>query len=443
MRGGAEIHEENTELSTVVPPQPTAPPPRESPPWGRTTKIMVAIIALLLAVWVASRFETLIAQLVVAAIVAYILNPIIVFLDEQTGMSRGVGILIVYLLLLAAVLGAFVAVGVAAFEQVSTLITQVPDLIDNVTDRIAALTSRTEPIFIGPFEIAPTTVNWEAITNQLLGLIEPAINQSGQFVRSLATTTVRWLGYLLFVFVLSIYFANEIPQLGNYVVRIANQPGYRTDAERLMREFGRIWSAYLRGQVILGLVIFFVVWIGLSALGVQNALALGLLSGLLEFIPVIGPVIGAGAAIIVAFFQPQNYLGLPAWQFALAVLVFMIIVQQLENNVLVPRIVGEALDLHPLVVMVGVFMGGSLAGILGAIMAAPVIATLKLLSVYAWRKMFDLPPFPAPEVEPRPPSPTWTERGRRLLDRFNRPVDADSSEEVDTSLVNTDRSEHG
>ena len=443
MRGGAEIHEENTELSTVVPPQPTAPPPRESPPWGRTTKIMVAIIALLLAVWVASRFETLIAQLVVAAIVAYILNPIIVFLDEQTGMSRGVGILIVYLLLLAAVLGAFVAVGVAAFEQVSTLITQVPDLIDNVTDRIAALTSRTEPIFIGPFEIAPTTVNWEAITNQLLGLIEPAINQSGQFVRSLATTTVRWLGYLLFVFVLSIYFANEIPQLGNYVVRIANQPGYRTDAERLMREFGRIWSAYLRGQVILGLVIFLVVWIGLSALGVQNALALGLLSGLLEFIPVIGPVIGAGAAIIVAFFQPQNYLGLPAWQFALAVLVFMIIVQQLENNVLVPRIVGEALDLHPLVVMVGVFMGGSLAGILGAIMAAPVIATLKLLSVYAWRKMFDLPPFPAPEVEPRPPSPTWTERGRRLLARFNRPVDAGSSEEVDTSLVNTDRSEHG
>jgi predicted PurR-regulated permease PerM len=98
---------------------------------------------------------------------------------------------------------------------------------------------------------------------------------------------------------------------------------------------------------------------------VRNALALGLLSGLLEFIPVIGPLIGAGTAVIVAFFQQSNYLGLPGWQLALAVLILMIIIQQIENNVLVPKIVGQSLDLHPLVVMVGVFMGSSLAGYFG------------------------------------------------------------------------------
>jgi predicted PurR-regulated permease PerM len=419
-------------VSETIPPQPTVQPPHESPPWGRTTKIIVAVIALLLVVWVAYRFETLIAQLVVAAMLAYILNPIIVFLDKETGLSRNVAILIIYLLLLLAVVGAFIALGVAAFDQVNTLITQVPDLIDNLTSRFAALTSGTEPISIGPFEIAPGTVNWDAITTQLLGLVEPAVGQGGQFLRGLATATVRLLGSLLFVFVLSIYIANEIPQLGSYVSRVAHQPGYRNDAERLMREFGRIWSAYLRGQVILGLVIFFVVWVGLSALGVQNALALGLLSGLLEFVPVIGPVIGGGAAVIVAFFQPENYLGLPSWQFALAVLALMIVIQQLENNVLVPRIVGEALDLHPLVIIVGVYMGGSLAGILGAILAAPVVATLKLLSVYAWRKMFDLPPFPTAEAEPRPPSPTWTEQGQRLVDRLRQQPDADSREEPET-----------
>lgn len=418
-----ENYGENTGLSESAPPQPAVPPPHESPPWSRTTKIIVAIIALLLVVWIAYRFETLIAQLVVAAMLAYILNPIIILLDKRTGLSRGMAILVVYLLLLIAVIGAFIALGVAAFDQVTTLLTQVPDLIDEVTGFIEALTSRTEPILIGPIAIAPTTVDWDAVANQLLGLVEPVVSQGGQFIRGLATATVRWLGYLLFVFVLSIYFANEIPQLGNYVARIAHQPGYRTDAERLMREFGRIWGAYLRGQVILGLIIFYVVWIGLSALGVQNALALGLLSGLLEFIPVIGPVIGAATAVIVAFFQPENYLGLPSWQFALAVLALMIVVQQIENNILVPRIVGEALDLHPLVVMVGVFMGGSLAGVLGAILAAPVVATLKLLSLYAWRKMFDLPLFPSPEPEPRPPSPTWSDRWQRLVARFNQPQD--------------------
>jgi predicted PurR-regulated permease PerM len=154
-------------------------------------------------------------------------------------------------------------------------------------------------------------------------------------------------------------------------------------------------------------------------LGVQNALALGLLSGLLEFIPVLGPIIGAVAAVIVAFFQPSNYLGLAAWEHASLVLLAMILIQQLENNILVPRIVGEALDLHPLVVMIGVFMGGTIAGILGAILAAPVVATLKLLSTYAWRKMFDLPPFPKAEPEEPAPSPSLWQRGRSLLTRLN------------------------
>jgi predicted PurR-regulated permease PerM len=183
-----------------------------------------------------------------------------------------------------------------------------------------------------------------------------------------------------------------------------------------LREFGRIWSAYLRGQVLLGLVIFLVVWLGLALLGVQNSLALGLLSGLLEFIPVLGPIIGAGAAIIVALFQPDTLGQMGNWQYAGVVLIFMLIVQQLENNILVPRIVGESLELHPIIVIVGVFMGSSLAGVLGAILAAPVVATLKLLSIYAWRKMFDQPPFPNPEKEPgESTSARLLKRGQQLL----------------------------
>ena len=151
-------------------------------------------------------------------------------------------------------------------------------------------------------------------------------------------------------------------------------------------------------------------------LGVQNSLALGLLSGLLEFIPVLGPIIGAGAAITVALFQPDTLGQLANWQYAGVVLIFMLIVQQLENNILVPRIVGESLDLHPLIVIIGVFMGSSLAGILGAILAAPVVATLKLISFYAWRKMFDQPPFPSPEKEPgESASAKLLKRGQKLL----------------------------
>ncbi len=84
-----------------------------------------------------------------------------------------------------------------------------------------------------------------------------------------------------------------------------------------------------------------------------------------------------------------------------------------------PRIVGESLDLHPLLVIMGVFIGGSLAGILGAVLAAPTMATLRMLGQYAWRKMFDLPPFPDPEKE-RPSSRSLKERTNTILSKLRQ-----------------------
>ena len=136
-----------------------------------------------------------------------------------------------------------------------------------------------------------------------------------------------------------------------------------------------------------------VVWLGLLVLGVNNAAGLGLLTGILEFLPIVGPLIAGVVAVLVAIFQPDNWMGLTVVQYGLVVTAFMVLVQQLENGILVPRIIGDALDLHPLVTLLAVFMGTTVAGILGAILAAPVVATLKLLGGYAWRKLFDQPPF--------------------------------------------------
>lgn len=394
--------------------QPPTPPEYTSPPWSLSTKVIIAIVALIFVFLIAVRFQSLIAQIVVAAILAYIVNPIVAFVDRRTSLGRGTVILLAYLLVAVAFIWAMVALGVAAFQQLSALINQVPQLIDNITDFFQELTTRTEPIVIGTVSIDPITIPWDTITQQVIGFVEPAVTQSTQMISRVAAGTVSLVGNFFFIFVISIYIAIEIPKLGGYVGDFAHTPGYRMDAERLTRQFGRIWSAYLRGQVILGLVIGFVVWLGLSVLGVQNALALGILSGLLEFIPLLGPVIGAGAAVVVAFFQPVNYLGLLSWQHALLVLGLMFLIQQVENNLLVPRIVGDALDLHPILVMVAVFMGGSIAGILGAILAAPLLATIKLLTIYGWRKMFDQNPFPEPESQPPPPQPL-SARLRRWL----------------------------
>lgn len=390
--------------------------PVESPPWTRSTKVIVTVTALLLLAVIAYRFEGLLYQLIIAAILAYLLNPFIIMLDERTSLKRVHAILIIYLGLAVLVIGGLVALGVAAFQQSQTLIQDVPAFIEGITAVIRNTITNLEPIAIAGFEFDPRVLDWGVIQNQLLGLVEPTLGRSGQIVGSVATTTLRLLGNIFFIFVISIYFAAEIPRLGSHVGDIATAPGYRQDAERIMREFGRTWNAYLRGQVALALVIFFVVWIGLSLLGVQNALALGILAGLLEFIPVVGPIISIGAACVVAFFQPTTIFGLESWQYMLVVLGFMALVQQLENNILVPRIVGDALDLNPILVMIAVLMGGSIAGILGMILAAPVMASIKLVGGYGWRKMFDLPPFPKPETAPGPsPATVLIQRSREIV----------------------------
>lgn len=368
----------------------------ESPQWSRTTKTIVVVVALLLIALLAWRFQSLIAQIVVAGVIAYVLNPLIKLVDAKSPLSRRTVILVIYFVLLALVIGAVTALGFAAYRQVTSLIDQLPEFLSELLFLVRRLTDA-PVISIGPFEFSLSNLDLGSIRQQLLNLSEPLLSRTGQYASLLAGTTVRVVGNLLFIWVVSIYLALEIPQLGSYVIRAASRPGFQGDVQRLLSEFSRIWSAYLRGQIVLGLVIGLAVGLSLGVLGVQNALALGLVSGLLEFVPVIGPVIGTGAAVIVAFFQPENYLGLQPLTLAAIVLGVMILIQQLENNILVPRIVGGALDLHPLMVIVGVFMGASLAGILGAILAAPILASLKLIGRYAWRKLFDLPPFPKDE----------------------------------------------
>jgi putative heme transporter len=312
---------------------------------------------------------------------------------------------------------------VAAIEQAIRLLNQLPTLIEQSSTMLTDLMERTEPITIGPFPIYTTGLPWDQLTSQFLGLIEPAVASGTVIVRQAATTTVVTILNVIFIFFLSLYIALEIPKIGEHVAKAAQQPGYRHDAERLMREFGRIWSSYLRGQITVVFLITFLVWLALTLLRVQNALALALLSGLLEFIPYLGPVIGAVVAVTVAFFQPVTPYGLEAWQFALLVLAVMAVVQQIEGNILVPRIMGDALDVHPILVLIAVIIGASLAGILGAILASPMLATIKLVGVYAWRKLFDLPPFPKPEPEP-PPRPPLRERllslGQLVMNRLHQ-----------------------
>jgi predicted PurR-regulated permease PerM len=175
-------------------------------------------------------------------------------------------------------------------------------------------------------------------------------------------------------------------------------PEYQPEIEELGRRLDLVWKSFFRGQIVLSLVVGFVVFVSTSLLGLPGALVLGILAGVLEVIPNLGPVLALIPAVLVALVQGSNLLPVSNLVFALIVVLVYILIQQIENNYLVPRIMGHSLNLHPVFVLVGVVVGASFAGILGAFLAAPVLASLKVLGLYAHAKIVDRDPLAEPSV---------------------------------------------
>jgi predicted PurR-regulated permease PerM len=153
-----------------------------------------------------------------------------------------------------------------------------------------------------------------------------------------------------------------------------------------------------------------------------GALYLGIIAGLLELIPNLGPIIAAVPAVIVALIQGSVSLPISHLSFAVLIILFYILVQQVENNLIVPRVLGAALELSPLVVMTGVVLGASVGGILGALLATPVIATFREVLHYIYRKLQDQEPIQIDDAAPEsgaPPSGNWLSS---LLAEFQRRI---------------------
>lgn len=155
-----------------------------------------------------------------------------------------------------------------------------------------------------------------------------------------------------------------------------------TTRAQLIRRIVWLWLAYLRSQVVLMAVVGGLTWVGLTALGVRWALPLAMIAGLLEIVPNLGPVLATVPAAVVALAYGSSWFDLEKWVLALIVISFYILVQQLENLLLAPKVMGDALKLPAWVVLAGMIVGGLVASVPGALLATPLIATGRELVRY-------------------------------------------------------------
>ena len=169
----------------------------------------------------------------------------------------------------------------------------------------------------------------------------------------------------------------------------------RSELRRLWGELSAVWDAFVRGQLIAGFVMGVMIAVSLSILGVRNGPALGLLAMIGEFIPGIGPFISAVVGILIALTFGSSWLPISHLGFALIVLAVYLLFGQFQNLYIVPHVIGRRIDLHPIVIIIGALIGAELLGILGLLLAAPTIASLRVFLGYAFNKLLDQDPFPA------------------------------------------------
>ncbi len=374
--------------------------------WDVGTKRLVGTVVFVLLALIVYRFRAVLPPLILAFLLAFILDPVVDFLEQRARIPRTGATALVFLVLIAAAVTAPVIAVPPIVRAVNSL------NLDFV--RIAAQLDR---FFSQPIQV----LQWQIDLRDVYREFQQGIRQ---FLTAVATGTVNFvvgfvstLFWVIFILLSSFYLTRDADRILTWLDNLAPAP-FREDFVRLRHEITKVWNAFLRGQLILGLFIAVITTAVNTAIGLPNAPALGLLAGVLEFIPNIGPTVAAIPAILIALFQGSYWLPLSNFWFAVLVAGVYILIQQVEANLLIPRIMGRGLNLHPLVVLVAVILGGSLAGVLGVLIAAPTVATLRVLAQYIYRRLTDQEPFPPAPAQP-PPRP-WL--GRRLWDRIRRRI---------------------
>ena len=376
-------------------------PSPASPKWNNTTKLIVGLtLASIFAAMVIS-FRAIFGLLLVSFILSYLLYPIAGFLHRLTRLPWRIVAGLIYVIMLLSLIGLLTWGGITLVEQFQSLLgflqTALNDLPKIISDFIA------QPILIGPLRIDLTQVNLVNAVNTVLGIIQPLLAQAGTLVTTLASSAAGTIGWIFLSFLLSYFIVSETGGTPGKLINL-QIPGYREDIKHISRELVIIWNAFLRGEVIVFFIVTSIYTILLAILGVRYYFGLAILAGLARFLPYVGSILSWTANGLVSVAQGSTIFGLSSPNYALMVVIICWFTDSIIDNMISPRIFSHALKIHPAAVLVTALVGYNVFGIIGMILAAPVLATLKLLLDYTTRKMLDLDPWADfVRIEPPPP----------------------------------------
>lgn len=328
--------------------------------------LLFFFLVVLYFIFIISDLRSILFTVLISIGLAYIINPLVNFLEKKK-VKRIFGILLVYLGVLGIIYLISVLIIPAIFKEVKDLIVTLPKYSDNIKEFANNIYNNYyKSIDDLPFGLDKIDDNIQKNLSNIQDVLIDAASGTMDFIIAFFSKALNVVLIPIIVFYLvkdKDYFKK------NVMLTIPNK--YRTTILSLSREIDYSLGNFIRGQLIIAVFVGTLTAVGLLILDVNYAFTIGLIAGVTNVIPYFGPVIGGGIAMLFALLDAPIK--------ALWVLILFVIIQQIEGNILQPKIMGDKVGLHPVVIIIALLIAGNLFGIIGMLLAIPITTTLKII----------------------------------------------------------------
>jgi predicted PurR-regulated permease PerM len=334
--------------------------------WARHLALLFAALGVL---WVFDRVAGLLFPFIVSFVIAYLLSPLVDW-GERRGVNRTITTLVLMLVFFLAI-GGFIAYitpkVVAGVSDTVVYVQQLPAKVDSVTEAVQSIIDRYEALKVSPY-LAPIT---ESLADRARGLFTSIFEGALNAIFSVGSLLGQLLNIIL-IPIVTFYLLKDMPRIRKWVFeRIPRK--YQNAAKETVGRVDLIMAGYIRAQTVVCIAEGGVTFLFLYLLGVKQALFLGILTGVSNIIPFVGPFIGGVPAVILAALSPPHALGK-----AIAVVIFYLVIQTVDGNIIKPKYIGSKVGLHPVTTMIVMLLGAKFFGLWGFLLAVPVTGVLKI-----------------------------------------------------------------
>jgi predicted PurR-regulated permease PerM len=331
--------------------------------------LLGAILLVGALLWLLTKVWIVVPPVIMAIAIIYMLNPVVTRLSAR-GMARWMGSCLSYLILM----GFLTLIGFLVFPSISD---QARELADNFPTIYGDLVDDLES-FASDIGIANLNLpSYEELRDNLTGGEGDVFSDQVRRITDLTLTVLEAVFLLLLAPVIAFYLLLDLPKVRAKTLSMI-PPRQRAEVTFVARELGLAVGGFLRGQLLVALIVGVMTSVGFWAIGLPFWLLIGMIAGFLNIIPFVGPWVGGGLGMLVAL--ATRDLQTAAWAGGVA-----LIVQQVDNHFVSPTVLRATVRLHPAMIILGLVLGASLGGFWGVVLAVPVMASVKIIGGHLWR----------------------------------------------------------